>query len=192
MGLWKDLVDKGYFVANANADDWTDAGDKVARGDAAMTLMGTWITGYWNGIDLKPETDYNFFEFPQITEGLPNAVVGPVDGFVISANAANPEGAEKFLNFVVSDTGIQTKWASSRGALSANVGIDPSIYTPVMQKAAKAVADADAFVFNYDLSTPPPVAEVGLSMFSRFMDDPSKVDAILDQTAEDTKKAFTE
>ncbi|MDP2119730.1 MAG: extracellular solute-binding protein [Hoeflea sp.] len=192
MGLWKELVDKGYFVANANADDWTDAGDKVARGDAAMTLMGTWITGYWNGIDLKPEADYNFFEFPQITEGLPNAVVGPVDGFVISANAANPEGAEKFLNFVVSDTDIQTKWASSRGALSANTGIDPSIYTPVMQKAAKAVADADAFVFNYDLSTPPPVAEVGLSMFSRFMDDPSKVDAILDQAAEDAKKAFTE
>ena len=35
--------------ANANANDWTDAADQVARGDAAMTLMGTWITGYWNG-----------------------------------------------------------------------------------------------------------------------------------------------
>ena len=50
MAMWKDLADKGYFAANANADSWTDASDKVARGDAAMTLMGTWITGYWNGL----------------------------------------------------------------------------------------------------------------------------------------------
>ena len=49
MAMWKELADKGYFAPNANADSWTDASDKVARGDAAMTLMGTWITGYWNG-----------------------------------------------------------------------------------------------------------------------------------------------
>jgi hypothetical protein len=29
--MWKDLVDKGCFAANSNADDWTDASDKVAR-----------------------------------------------------------------------------------------------------------------------------------------------------------------
>ena len=54
MGMWKDLVDAGYFAPNANADGWTDASDRVARGDAAMTLMGTWITGYWNGNGLDP------------------------------------------------------------------------------------------------------------------------------------------
>ena len=37
-----------------------------ARATAAMTLMGTWITGYWNGNDLKPGDDYDFFEFPKI------------------------------------------------------------------------------------------------------------------------------
>lgn len=192
MAKWKELIDKGYFVANANADTWTDASDKVARGDAAMTLMGTWITGYWNSIGLEPEADYDFFEFPEVEDGVPNAVVGPVDGLVISANAANPEGAEKLLNFMISDTDVQAKWAGIQGALSANVNVDSSAYTPVMQDALEAVAEADAFVFNYDLSTPPPVAEVGLSMFARFMDDPSKVDAILDQAAEDAEKAFAE
>ena len=61
MAMWKDLADKGYFAANANADSWTDASDKVARGDAAMTLMGTWITGYWNGLGLEAGKDYDFF-----------------------------------------------------------------------------------------------------------------------------------
>ena len=57
-------MDAGFFVDDANAYDWTDAADQVANGEAAMTLMGTWITGYWNGMGLEPVTDYDFFNFP--------------------------------------------------------------------------------------------------------------------------------
>jgi len=190
LAMWKDLFDKGYFVENANADDWTDSADKVARGEAAMTLMGTWITGYWNGNGLVPSTDYDFFEFPRIKDGVPHAAVGPVDGLVISANAANVDGAEKFLAFMISDTGVQAAWANAQGALSANVNVDPASYNAVMQKAAATVAAADAFAFNYDLATPPPVAEVGLSMFTRFIDDPSKAAEVLAQVATDAEAAF--
>jgi multiple sugar transport system substrate-binding protein/raffinose/stachyose/melibiose transport system substrate-binding protein len=192
MGMWKDLVDAGYFTENANADSWTDASDKVARGDAAMTLMGTWITGYWNGLGLVPAEDYDFFPFPKIDDGVPMASVGPVDGLVIAANAANPEGAEAFLEFMVSDTDVQAAWSSAQGALSANVNVDPSNYNAVMLKAFETVAGSEAFAFNYDLATPPPVAEVGLSMFARFMDDVSKVDEILAQVAGDAASAFSE
>ena len=190
MATWKELVDKGYFAANANADDWTDAADKVARGDAAMTLMGTWITGYWNGIDLKPGEDYDFFEFPKMKDGVPNAAVGPVDGLVISANAPNAENAEKLLTFLVSDADVQAKWASIQGALSANVNVDPASYTSVMQRANDTIAKAEAFAFNYDLATPPPVAEVGLSMFARFMDDPSAYETILSDAQAAAVDAF--
>lgn len=95
MELWKELVDAGYFVADANAYDWTDAADQVANGEAAMTLMGTWITGYWNGNGLVPGEDYDFFEFPMIDEGVAQAVVGPVDGFLISANAPHARAADR-------------------------------------------------------------------------------------------------
>src|SRR5512142_1455070 len=50
MKMWKELIDAGYFAKNPNADDWTDAADKVMKGEAGMTLMGTWITGYWDGL----------------------------------------------------------------------------------------------------------------------------------------------
>ncbi len=179
MSMWKDLVDNGYFVPNANADTWTDASDRVARGEAAMTLMGTWITGYWNGLGLVPGDDYDFFEFPEITAGVPNAVVGPVDGWVISSNVQNQAGAEAWLAYFIKNVDAQVKWASVQGALSGNVNVDPSVYTSVMQKASAAVAAAEAFAFNYDLATPPPVAEVGLSMFAQFMDDPSQYEQIL-------------
>ena len=192
MQKWKELVDAGYFAPNANADDWTDAADKVARGDAAMTLMGTWITGYWNGIGLKPGDDYDFFEFPQMADGVPNAAVGPVDGLVIASNAPNMENAEKLLAFLVSNPDVQAKWAGIQGALSANVKVDPANYTPVMQHALETINKAEAFAFNYDLATPPPVAEVGLSMFARFMDDPASYEAILQETQASAAKAFTQ
>ena len=190
MGMWKDLTDAGYFTENANADSWTDASDKVARGDAAMTLMGTWITGYWNGLGLVAGQDYDFFPFPTIEAGLPVASVGPVDGLVIAANASNVEGAEAFLDFMVSNTEVQAAWSKAQGALSANVNVDPSNYNSVMLKAFNTVDESEVFAFNYDLATPPPVAEVGLSMFARFMDDPSQVGEILSQAATDAKAAF--
>ncbi|MES0884237.1 ABC transporter substrate-binding protein [Roseibium sp. SCP14] len=190
MEMWKDLTDKGYFTENANADSWTDASDKVARGDAAMTLMGTWITGYWNGLGLVPGEDYDFFPFPAIDSGVPVTSVGPVDGLVIAANAANPKGAEAFLEYMVTNTDVQAAWSKAQGALSANVNVDPSNYNSVMLKAFNTVDDSEVFAFNYDLATPPPVAEVGLSMFARFMDDPSKVNDILSQAATDASAAF--
>ncbi len=173
MQIWKDLVDAGYFAPNANADDWTDASDRVARGDAAMTLMGTWITGYWNGNGLTAGEDYDFFEFPMIDAGVPNAVVGPVDGWLISANAENRANAEALVAFLASDADSQAAWAQVQGALSPNVNVDESTYTPVMLRALEAVGAADTFAFNYDLATTPPAAEYGLDMFQRFMADPA-------------------
>lgn len=190
MGLWKAMIDAGDFAPNPNADDWTDAADKVAHGDAAMTLMGTWITGYWNTNKLVPGTDYDFFEFPTVTAGIPKAALGPVDGLVIAANAKNMDGAEKLLTFMVSNPEVQAKWANIQGALSANVNVDPAGYTVVMRHALDVIKNADAFAFNYDLATPPPVAEVGLSMFAKFMDNPADYKAMLAQTQAGAADAF--
>lgn len=190
MEMWKELVDAGYFVADANAYDWTDAADQVANGEAAMTLMGTWITGYWNGNGLVAGEDYDFFTFPMIDEGVPQAAVGPVDGFVMSANAAHPTAASKLMLYLITDTEVQRIWAQSQGALSPNVNVDPSIYNVVMQKASDTVAAAEAFAFNYDLATTPPMAEGGLNMFAQFMNDPSGYADYLAQTEQVAVEVF--
>ena len=190
MQLWKDLVDAGYFAPNANANGWTDASDQVARGDAAMTLMGTWITGYWNGNGLVPGDDYDVFEFPMIDAGVPNSVVGPVDGWLIAANSENRANAAALVAFLASDTAAQATWAQVQGALSPNVNVDESIYTPVMVQVQEIVANADTFEFNYDLTTPPAAAEVGLDMFARFMDNPDDLAQILDDTEKGMRDAF--
>jgi multiple sugar transport system substrate-binding protein/raffinose/stachyose/melibiose transport system substrate-binding protein len=190
MSMWKELIDAGDFVPNANADDWTDAADKVARGDAAMTLMGTWVTGYWNSNKMVPGEDYELFEFPIVSDSVPKTALVPADGLVIAANAKNIEGAEKLIEFMAGNPEVQAKWASVQGALSANVSVDPKGYNVVMQHALDVVQHADGTASNYDLATPPPVAEVGLSMFAEFMDNPADYKALLDRTQTGAADAY--
>ncbi len=185
MTVWQSLIDAGYFVDGANAYDWVDAADQVANGEAAVTLMGTWIGGYWKGQELVPGEDYDFFEFPPVHPHLhidvPQAGVGPIDGWVMTANAdAASSGA--LLEYLVSDVDTQTLWNTSYGSISPNVNVDPMAYDVVAAKAGASIANAAVYAFNYDLATTPPVAECGLDMFSAFMDDSSDIAATLATT----------
>jgi ABC-type glycerol-3-phosphate transport system substrate-binding protein len=190
MGMWKQLVDDGCFATNSNANEWTDAADMVAHGTAAMTLMGTWVTGYWNGNGLKPVEDYDIFPFPQIDPSIPDSAVGVVDGFVMAKDAANPDAARRFLALIIENKKLQANWAKAQGALAPNIGVDTSSYTPVQKKAIDFVKAALFYEFNYDLATPPAVAEVGLNMYQKFMNDPSNVGALMAETQAAAANAF--
>lgn len=189
MELWKEVVDAGYFNTSPNGLDWTDAADQVANGEAAMTLMGTWITGYWDGNGLVAGEDYDFFAFPQVTDGVALASVGPVDGWVMPSGAANQEGAKAVLECLAGPEAQKTM-ALLQGAIAANSTTDLSEQNSVMQAAADQVANSEAFVFNYDLATPPAVAEVGLDMFVEFLDNSSDIPGLLAATQEESASAF--
>lgn len=190
MEMWAELAAMDCFTADANAFDWTDAADQVANGEAAMNLMGTWITGYWNGNGLEPVTDYDVFEFPVIDEGVTTAVVGPVDGLVTAAGAANPEAAASLIA-ALAQPDAQTTWAVGQGAMPPNVNADMSQFNDVIVKALDFVANAETYNFNYDLATPPAPSEVGLDMFARFMADPSQdLMALLEDVQSQVAMAF--
>jgi multiple sugar transport system substrate-binding protein/raffinose/stachyose/melibiose transport system substrate-binding protein len=190
MELWAELAAASCFTTDANAFDWTDAADQVANGEAAMNLMGTWITGYWNGNGLTPVTDYDFFEFPVIDEGVTSAVVGPVDGLVTAVGANNPEAAMQLLAALATPE-AQTAWAVGQGALPPNINADKSQFNEVILKALDVVAASETYNFNYDLATPPAPSEVGLDMFQKFVADPSQdVNALLAETQTAIEAAF--
>ena len=190
MELWAELANAKCFTPDANAFDWTDAADQVANGEAAMNLMGTWITGYWNGNGLVAGTDYDFFEFPVIDEGVKTAVVGPVDGLVTAAGAVNPEAAMQLLAALATPE-AQTAWAVGQGALPPNVNADKSQFNEVILKALDVVAASETYNFNYDLATPPAPSEVGLDMFQKFVADPTQdINALLTETETAVAAAF--
>jgi multiple sugar transport system substrate-binding protein/raffinose/stachyose/melibiose transport system substrate-binding protein len=190
MELWAELAAADCFTKDANAFEWTDAQNSVANGEAAMNLMGTWITGNWNANGLEAITDYDVFEFPVIDEGVTTAVVGPVDGLVSAANAANPEAAMQLIA-ALSTPEAQTTWAVGQGALPPNVNADASQFNDVILKALDFVAAAETYNFNYDLATPPAPSEVGLDMFQKFLADPSQdIAALMADTQAAVEAAF--
>ena len=192
MEMWAEAAAAGCFTNDANAFDWTDAAADVASGEAAMNLMGTWITGTFAGMDppLEPITGYDFFEFPTIDPDIPNAVVGPVDGFAVAAEAKNLEGGKALLAFLT-DPEVQTTWALGQGAIPPNVNSDTSALNDVMKKALDVANAASSFNFNYDLSTAPAPSEIGLDMFAKFMADPGQdIAALLAETQSLVQAAF--
>jgi multiple sugar transport system substrate-binding protein/raffinose/stachyose/melibiose transport system substrate-binding protein len=190
MEMWKELVDANYFYPDANAYDWAEAADAVARGQAAMTLMGTWITGYYkSNLDFEPETNYDYFAFPKVDEGVPMAALGPIDGFVMAKGALHPNAARQFLSFLATPE-PQVIWTLGQGALPPNIKVDSTIYDPLIRRVLQDVAEADTFAFNYDLATTPPMAEAGLNAFSEFMTQPDDYMNILQKTERSRLEVF--
>ena len=190
--LWKELVDAGYFYPDANAYDWLEAADFVANGEAAMTLMGTWIGGHYvSDLELVPGEGYDYFAFPVIDEDVPHASLGPIDGFAIPAEAPNAEAAKAFLVYLT-DPEVQLAFAEGGGHLAPSLLADTSAYDVVKAAIAGEIAGDDVFAFNYDLATPPPVAEVGLNAFSEFMASPDDYMAMLERVQEDAAAEFAE
>jgi multiple sugar transport system substrate-binding protein/raffinose/stachyose/melibiose transport system substrate-binding protein len=173
MELWKELIDKGYFYPDANAYTYTDAADQVAKGEAAMTLMGTWVTGYWDGNGLKAGVDYDVFPFPVIDPAIPPATFASTDSWVIPADAKNPDCAKEFIAWALKPY-MQLLWAMGQGALPASTATDTSTFNPVMKKALDYIAGGTMWLPAYDLSTTPPNAEIGLNLAALMMNDPSQ------------------
>ena len=65
------------------------------------------------------EDQIDFFQFPEITPGLPRAEEAPADAFFIPTNAKNKEDARKFLAFVARPD-VQSKWNATIGQLPIN------------------------------------------------------------------------
>ncbi len=179
--LWAELVKKNYFNSNPLQTSWdTGAGESVFKGDAAMTLMGTWIIGYYGDTNhkWKPGEDYDYFSFPIVDEGMPSYALGPIDGFVLSKNALQKEGAKEALTYLASVDSLKVMSRGS-GAFVPHLGVEKDFYSPMQQRMLKDVQQTPRWVFNYDLATPPLVAIAGLTLFSEILEFPDQREDII-------------
>ncbi len=189
--IWKDLMDKGYFIDNPNAYDWAEAATFVGSGEAAMTLMGTWFMQLDGDIGWKPGEDYGFFPFPVIDEGVADTAVGPMDGVILPKDAQNPEAAKQVMASL-GQLEPQKNFNSGTGAIAPNKNVPDSVYNELQLQVKALIAEVPNWAFNYDLATPPPAADVGLNAFSEFIGEPSNYMSILKKTEADAQKAFAE
>jgi len=175
---WEEMMERCSFIDNHASMDWQSGVAALANGDAGMYVMGNFVVGLMREAGLTDD-QIDYFQFPEITPGIPMAEEAPADAFFIPSGAKNKEDAKKFLAFVARADN-QTKWNLALGNLPANskatVGDDKFI-----QEGFSVVSNAAGLAQFYDRDAPAAMASEGMKGFQEFMLDPSKLDAILER-----------
>ncbi|MCL5986453.1 MAG: extracellular solute-binding protein [Actinobacteria bacterium] len=189
LELWKELLDKGYFVKDPASYDWAEALGQMVRGEAAMNLMGGWASGSLI-LDMKqkPVEDYDFFEFPIIDPNVEKVVVGTYDGIVVSKDAANFDNAKLLLK-VIASAEAQGPFAQTVGCIAPNVTVSQDIYNEIDKKEIATIKGVPWY-HGYDLATDPAVADAGLTSFANFLASPAKYKEIMAEVDAAAKEVF--
>lgn len=178
MKMWKELLDKGYFNENPELLDWADGCKAVAYGEVPITLMGTWVIGLFDhDYKLKQGSDYDFLPFPVVDQTIPSTALGPIDGILLSREGDLQKGREVIAYFT--DPEVQRAMSVGSGALSPSLNVVPGDDKPVQKRIHSHLQKTKNWAFNYDLATPPEIADKGLSMFGEFLKSPDRYRELL-------------
>ncbi|GHH78500.1 alpha-glucoside ABC transporter substrate-binding protein [Kitasatospora indigofera] len=133
-----------------------DAGAPILAGKCAMLQQASFYEAQWpKGTKVAADGDVFAFHLPAVNPAVPNPVEG--GGEFLAAFSDRPEVQ------AVQDYLSSSDWASSRvktasGWVSANQGVDKSLYTdPIDQLSASKLTDPTA-TFRFDASDLMPAA----------------------------------
>ncbi len=178
MEKWGELVKMGAFLENHAAIDWQEALPQVVQGKAAMYLMGNFAVAPLKEAGLTND-NLGFFQFPEITPGIPMAEDAPMDTLHIPSGAKNKEDAMKFLAYVAKPE-VQTAWNTTLGQLPVN-NKSTVADDPFLKAGFSMLSNAYALAQFYDRDAPAEMAKAGMEGFQEFMTKPENLDKILER-----------
>ncbi len=112
-----------YINPDQSAITNIDAAEYVAEGEAAMTVMGDWVHGFYLAIGLTPGEDYGWAPTP----GTGGNFIMLTDTFGLPIDAPNPGNVERWLTLVASREGQDT-FNPIKGSISARTDADRDKY----------------------------------------------------------------
>lgn len=140
------LVAKGYVEENLFSDNWEISKTKLAKGEAAMALLGNWAIRQIVDAGANSE-DIGFFPFPYDNGTTHYAPLNP-DWFIgVSKFSKNKELAVAWIDFFVNKTSYKKEW----GFYDENNPDDPGMpqYTEFLSykpKMLEATVQNDRFI----------------------------------------------
>ncbi|MGV2435172.1 MAG UNVERIFIED_CONTAM: hypothetical protein LVT10_10110 [Anaerolineae bacterium] len=102
----------------------------------------------------------------------------------MSANGANPAGAQAFMTFLGSAE-VQQLFLDELNRLPTRTDVDLSNLDELTQKGIGMIQSADFIAQFYDRDTTPEMADAGMDGFMEFWDNPAAVEDILARLEED-------
>ena len=166
--LFRDFVESGYYPEGVNALTYDDTNALFFSGEAAMNPTGTWLVS--TIVESVQNFEVGFFPFPSIDgSGIaPPAGVGT--GLFVAKEAANPEGAIKFIDYLQQDDTarlVMEKFNTIPAHPVDTKGLDvPELFKGVLDDLSKST-EGGAFGYNIDVLTPQNFNQV---MFTGFQE----------------------
>ena len=152
---WKTLLP--VHQEGALGRTWQEAAQDMIAGRAGMYFLGTFAG---EQADEATRANLDFFAFPTLG-GMYDAELGidaPIDGFMLSANPKNPEGAKALLTCLSTGAAQNAFLAVSPNSVGAANDVDTSGYTPFQLKSAEIIAASGAIAQFLDRDTRPDFA----------------------------------
>jgi raffinose/stachyose/melibiose transport system substrate-binding protein len=166
--VFRDFVESGYYPQSPNAITYDHANTLFYSGEAAMLPTGTWLVS--EIVQAVQDFEVGFFPFPSVDGSGIAPPVGVGAGLFVAANAKNPEGAIRFLNYLQQED--TTRFAVEKfNTIPAHPvdmkGLDvPELFKQVLDDLSES-PQAESFGYNIDVLAPQNFNEV---MFSGFQE----------------------
>lgn len=176
---WRQLIDMGAFIDDHTAYTWQEAQTFLVNGQATGYLMGNFLVAPLREAGLT-DAQLGFYQFPEITPGIPMAENAPTDTLHIPSGAQNKEAARAFLQFVASAEN-QTIMNEILGQLPVNRNstvADDYFIRAGFEMLSNATGGIAQF---FDRDTDAEMAAAGMEGFQEFMMFPDNLDQILER-----------
>lgn len=177
---WRTLIDMGAFVENHQSYSWQEAMPQIIEGEATAYLMGNFLVDQLRNGGLTDD-QLDFYQFPDIVEGMPRGEDAPTDTFHVAAGAQNIEAARAFLAYVTSaDVQTQINGADFLGQLPVNAEAqvpDDEFLAQGFEMLSQNATGGIAQFFDRDY--PAEMAATAMEGFQEFMVFPDNLDDIL-------------
>ncbi|WP_406610261.1 ABC transporter substrate-binding protein [Agarivorans sp. JK6] len=185
MEKWKEMIEPGYFLENHASYSWQEAQPFLYNGEAAMYLIGNFITPNFPD---EVKDKMGFFQFPIIDPTVGVAEDAPMDTLHIPAKAKNKEDARKYLAFMARPEN-QTKINKALLQIPPNKKAKAAD-NEFLNKGVAMLGSASGTAQFYDRDTDPAMAKAGMKGFQEFMVHPDRLDKILKGLEKTRQRTF--
>ncbi len=171
---WQRLIEAGCYIDDHAAYSWQEAQPFLYNGEAAMYLIGNFITPQ---IPADVVDNVGFFQFPVIDANVPMYEDAPIDTLHIPSRASNKEDAGRFLAFVAQpDVQRDLNVAINQLPPHSDAGVGDDRF---LQAGYAMLNSAAGIAQFYDRDTNPEMARAGMEGFQEFMINPDRLERIL-------------
>jgi multiple sugar transport system substrate-binding protein len=189
IGLWRELTP--YYQTGAGGRSWQDAAQSLLDKKSGMAIIGLFLGQQVTDESLR--SDIDFFPFPEIEPAYgQDTVEAPTDGFMLSRNPKNPDGARKFLEFLGSAKAENLYMGIDPSNVAVNPGADTSSYNALQKKSAALIAGAKHITqFGDRDSDPGFISTVVEPGFTEWLNHPDDGSALLKKIESQRSRFFT-